>query len=166
MKTTVRVPEKRMSCVLGEGNETLKKIERLANVNLKQEKNSILISNGSLSVWRAKKIIKAIARGFSPSTALKLLNEKTDLEVINLKDYISGRKNIKRVKGRIIGKEGKTKKIMENLTGSEISIYGDTVSVISNEMMLPVLKKALSMLIEGSKHATVYRHLEKEIKKM
>ncbi|MFB6076447.1 MAG: KH domain-containing protein [Candidatus Aenigmatarchaeota archaeon] len=166
MKTVVKIPKERMSSVLGKNRETLKKIERLARVNLKKDENSIVIEGESLSVWKTKKILKAIARGFNAETALKLLNEENILKVIHLKEHVSGRKKIKRTKGRIIGNDGKTRRIMESLTGADICIHGKTVSLIANQMMIPILERAIGMLIEGSKHGNVYKYIEKEIKSL
>lgn len=166
MKTVVKIPEDRMPSVLGEGKENLEKISRMTNVKLEKEGNSIVIDDDSLSVWKAKKILKAIARGFGVETAMKLLNEENNLKIIDLKEYLSGRKKIKRTKGRIIGSDGKTKKVMEKLTGADICIHEKTVSIIANNLMMPILERAVGMLIDGSKHGTVYKYVEKKVKRL
>lgn len=41
-----------------------------------------------LGVWNANHIVKAVARGFNPEVALKLVNDDIYLEVISLPLYI------------------------------------------------------------------------------
>ncbi|MEM2979320.1 MAG: RNA-processing protein, partial [Methanomassiliicoccales archaeon] len=55
----------------------------------------------------------------------------------------------------------KTRKIIEDLTGASISIYGNTVSIIANSIQMPIAKTAVEMILRGSEHATVYRYLER-----
>ncbi len=66
------------------------------------------------------------------------------------------------MKGRIIGKGGKTRRIIEELTDAEISVYGHTVSIIGNFNQTNVAGEAILMLIKGSQHSTVYRFLQKK----
>jgi ribosomal RNA assembly protein len=69
---------------------------------------------------------------------------------------------MKRLKGRIIGKEGKTRRIIEELTETNVSVYGHTVSIIGNMEQAEVAKEAIRMLIRGSLHQTVYRFLHRK----
>jgi ribosomal RNA assembly protein len=74
--------------------------------------------------------------------------------------------HVHRVKGRIIGTKGKTKKNLEHLTGSHISVYGHTVAVIGHVIDLDITKKAIDKLLQGSKHATVYHFVEQSMKEL
>ncbi|NHJ32697.1 MAG: RNA-processing protein, partial [Asgard group archaeon] len=65
-----------------------------------------------------------------------------------------------RFRGRIIGKEGRTRKIIEETTGTRISVFGNTVGIIGPYERLKVARDAIHMLLEGSKHGTVYAFLE------
>ena len=104
--------------------------------------------------------MKAIARGFSPLRAYKLLNEDNYLEIIDLSDHLSTPKAVKRIKGRVIGKGGKTRKLIEERTGALISVYGKTIAIIGDGISLSIAKKAIGMLIKGANHSTVYTYLE------
>ena len=73
---------------------------------------------------------------------------------------------MRRLKSRVIGREGKTKRVLEELTDSKISVYGHTISVISDIVKMNILKKSIDMLITGSKHATVYRFVETQMKEL
>ena len=70
------------------------------------------------------------------------------------------------MKSRIIGKNGKTKRVLEELTDSDISVYGHTVAVISEFIYLDIIKRAIDKLLSGSKHASVYRFVETNMKKL
>jgi len=107
-------------------------------------------------------LVKAIGRGFSPHRAMRLLDEDEYLEVIELGDFIGKRSDqLSRVRSRLIGTNGKTRRIIEDLTGAYMSIYGSTVSLIGNSVQLPIAKTAVEMILRGSEHATVYRYLER-----
>jgi ribosomal RNA assembly protein len=88
------------------------------------------------------------------------------LEVIDLSKYASTNKEMTRLKGRIIGKGGKTREIAENLIGVKISIYGKTVSFIGYPEQIQIMRTAVEMLIEGANHGPVYSFLEKKHKEL
>ncbi|MEF8879075.1 MAG: KH domain-containing protein [Candidatus Thermoplasmatota archaeon] len=167
----VRIPKDRIGVLIGQNGETKEKIEEKSGVELDIDSKEGDVSidthqtEDPLMSLKAKNIVKAIGRGFSPRKALKLLSDDMDLFIFDLQDYVGKKKNhLRRVKGRVIGKKGKTKRILEELTGSDISIYGHTVSVISDIASMDITKKALDMLLSGSKHATVYNFVETEMK--
>lgn len=166
MKRIIRIPRERLEILKTEKTTNLKKIEKITETELKIEDNLVVIEGKSFKVWKAKDFIKAIGRGFTLSEAKKVLEKGYSLEIIYLKNYLSSRRSIRRIKGRIIGENGKTKKLMERLTGCSISIYGNTVSIIGKQKNLSVTKRGLAMLIEGAKHGSVYSFLERNRKSL
>ena len=107
-------------------------------------------------------MIKAIGRGFNPDIALTLENDDLILEIINLQDYVGkSKKALVRQKGRIIGKNGRTRQIMHDMLDVEISIYGKTVSLIGEIENIQMAREAIEMILEGSRQKTVYAYLEK-----
>jgi ribosomal RNA assembly protein len=113
------------------------------------------------SPFRARDLITAIGRGFAPEKAYQLLEDDVYLRVIDLRDFFGkSQSEIQRVKGRIIGHEGKTRRILEELTKTQIAVYGHTVAIIGATLNLDVARTAIEMLIKGSLHRTVYRFLE------
>ena len=108
----------------------------------------------------------AIGRGFSPERAFRLFNEGEVLEVINLTDVIIGNdKNaLPRVRGRIIGRKGRTREIIEEMSGADVSVYGKTVAIIGNPIQVEVAKTAIEKLAKGSPHGVVYKYLERRKK--
>ncbi len=111
---------------------------------------------------RAKDLVTAIGRGFSPQRAFSLFNEDATLGIVDLHEFFGKNESeIRRVDGRIIGREGKTRRILEQLTGTQISVSGHTVSIIGTFEGVSTAKDALEKLISGRQHGTVYKFLRK-----
>lgn len=154
MIKNLKVPEERVgvikTCISNLGKNT--------NVKISVEEGSVRIEGEPLEVWKAKDIMKAIARGFSPEKAFLLLDDDKMLCVMDLKDYENTEKGIKRIKGRIIGEDGKTRERIEEMAGCVISVYGKTVSVIADSEKMSSIKEGIEMLINGCKHNKVYNY--------
>jgi ribosomal RNA assembly protein len=169
--TFVRIPKERVGVLIGQGGETKKAIEKMLSVELQIESDTggvtiTLAENAEdpSALLRAKDVVTAIGRGFSPEHAFRLIHdEDAVLDIIDLRT-IFGRSesDIKRVKGRIIGMEGKTRRIIEELTDTSIAVYGHTVGIIGNIEHAQVAREAIQMLIQGSQHATVYKFLHRK----
>lgn len=164
----LKIPKDRIAVVIGKEGGTKKELELKMNakLNIDSETGEVeIIMNEPYEVLqelRAVDIIRAIGRGFSPEKALNLLNENFYFEVIDIKEYAGkSQKHIARLKSRVIGSEGKTRKLIEELTGAYISVYGSAVSVIAELETLNTAKKAIDMLLSGCEHSTVYRYLER-----
>ena len=52
----------------------------------------------------------AIARGFNPELSLLLLKPDYAFEIVQIKDYAKTKNSMLRLKGRVIGQEGKSRK--------------------------------------------------------
>ena len=169
----LKVPKERVGVLIGHQGETKKKLEELSQtkIEIDSAEGEVIIdehkTKDPLLVLKIENVIRAIGRGFSPEYAIKLFDEEMDFYIFDIHEYV-GKKDshIKRVKSRIIGKNGKTKRVIENLTGSDISIYGHTVSIISDFESISIAKKAIDMLLSGSMHSNVYRFIEREMKKL
>lgn len=163
MIKNVRISEERADLV----KENLGKIEKKTKTKIELSQDNVAkIEGEALNVWKAKDIFIAIGRGFTPMKSFELLDDETSLEVINLKRQVSGRENLERIKGRIIGKDGKCKKNIEKITNSKISIQNKTISIISDSKKIPNIRKGIGMLISGSKHGRVYNYLEESCRKI
>ncbi len=113
-------------------------------------------------LMKAKEIIEAINYGFDINTALELKKENYVLIVLNLREYIDKDKinHLIRIKGRIIGEEGRARKTIEELSGAKIVISNWTIAIIGDYESAKAAKEAIEMLIQGRQHATVYRRLQ------
>ncbi len=164
---TIKIPKERIGVVIGKSGETKAAIEQVTKTKLTvdSENNTVVIEPSEeadpLSVWKTKQILTAIGRGFNPKNALKLVDDNAFLEVIDLKSIFPSEKSQIRIKGRIIGEKGKTRRIIEELSETKISVYGDTVSIIGGQEQLKIAKKAVEMFIKGLSHAKVYKYLSK-----
>jgi len=69
---------------------------------------------------------------------------------------------LQRVKGRIIGEDGKTRRIIEELSEADVSVHGHTVAIIADMDEMEVAREAVKMLLRGSQHSTVYRYLHRK----
>ena len=173
MEEYIRVPKARIGVIIGKEGETKRRIEETLNITIEVDTETgqthVLSKDTTedpLAVWKGRDIVKAIARGFSPKKAQRLLDDDTTLEVIDLEDYFGKSENsLKRVKGRIIGKNGMTRKVIEHMTGVYLSVYGRTVSLIGEFEDVMEAKRAVEMLMHGSMHSTVYKFLERSRRK-
>jgi len=171
----VRVPEERMGAVIGPDGKTRKAIEERAGVQMSidSQENEVRIDDTSpkdpVGPLKAEDVVRAIARGFSPERAFKLFSDEYYFQLFDMVDYVGkDRKDVQRLSSRVIGSEGKTRRIVEDLTGCHVSVYGHTVGLIGDADGIEVAKVAVDMLLSGSEHAAVYRFLEnkrREIKR-
>lgn len=161
----IKVSADRIAVVIGAEGKTKKSIEDETDSVLDIEKDGTVLISGedALRLYTAKEIVRAISRGFNPKVAMELLKTDYVLEIISLRD-VAGKshKTMDRLKGRIIGERGKSRKLIENLTGAYISVYGKTVGIIGEVNDVYLAHQAVSMLLQGSMHRTVYKFLEKK----
>jgi ribosomal RNA assembly protein len=167
----LKIPRERVGVLIGKDGEIRKLIEENGEISLlidSREGDVRIIQRGDpLRANISAEVVKAIGRGFNPEKAMFLFDENYQLIVMTLREYArKGSRRIGEIKGRIIGREGKTRKVIEDLTGTSISIYGDTVSVIGDYISIKYSLEAIKMIIEGRKQRTVYNFLEGNVKKM
>ena len=169
----LKIPMERIGVLIGHNGETKQDLEEKSGVklNIDSKEGEVTIDEQEvkdpLVTIKVENIIKAIGRGFSPQNAMRLMKDDADFFVFDLHDYVGKKEtHVRRLKSRIIGSEGKTKRVLEQLTESKISVYGHTISVITDLVNMNILKKALDMMLTGSKHATVYRFVESQMKEL
>ncbi len=169
--TFTKIPKDRIGALIGPDGQIKEAIEKKLSVELiiDSETGDVTITlakedeDPSL-LFRAKEVVTAIGRGFSPDRAFRLMrDEDAVLEVIELRELF-GRSlsELQRVKGRIIGQEGKTRRIIEELTEADVSVHRHTVSIIADVEQMEIAREAIQMLLRGSQHSTVYRFLHRK----
>jgi ribosomal RNA assembly protein len=167
----VRIPKERVGVLIGPDGKVKENIEDKLKVKLEIDSESgditILLdekADDPSLLFRARDIVTAIGRGFSPEHAFRLIRDEDAIfDVIDLRT-IFGRSesDIKRIKGRIIGMNGKTRRIIEELTTADVVVYGHTVGIIGTFEQADAARSAIQMLIEGSQHHSVYKFLAKK----
>ncbi len=142
-------------------------LERELNVKLSVDPSGLVViepkeSTSLEQLMKAKEVIEAISYGFDVNTALELKKENYVLLVVNLREYIDKDKinHLIRVKGRIIGEEGRARRTIEELSGAKIVISNWTIAIIGDYESARAAKEAIEMLIRGKQHVTVYKRLQ------
>jgi ribosomal RNA assembly protein len=169
--TFIKVPRERVGVIIGPEGVTKKNIEEKLSVELQIDSDSgdvTLTMNEKATdpsmLFKAKDVVTALGRGFSPEHAFRLVrDEDALLDMIDLRTVFGkSEADIKRVKGRIIGMNGKTRRLIEELTGTHVAVFGHTVSIIGTIEQAAVAREAVEMLVRGSMHSTVYRFLHRK----
>ena len=163
----IRIPEDRIGVLIGKSGKIKSKIEKTCSVKLAiDSKNGEVkvfsdIVDEKFQTFKALEIVTAIGRGFSPQNAVRLLKGENTLHIINLREF-GGKspEQIERIKGRIIGNDGKARMNVENLSNTNITVYGKTVSVIGEPTQLKLAIDAIESLLSGSMHGYVYKKIE------
>jgi ribosomal RNA assembly protein len=159
----VKIPKERIAVLIGKKGETKKQIEETLKIKLEidsHEGDINILGTEAIDLYSAREIVRAIGRGFSPETALLLLKQDYAFEIITLPET-DKKSHMTRVKGRVIGTDGKTRRIIEEQTECYLSVYGKTVAIIGRAETIHVARRAIEMILKGSPHATVYRWLER-----
>ena len=162
------IPQNRVGALIGKNGEVKKSVEKLTGtvLDIDSDEGTVYITpredmEDPLGVWNANHIVKAIARGFNPDVAMKLIHDDIYLEVMKLPLYIGkSKKALARYKGRIIGTNGKTRELITELADVDMAVYGKTVSLIGEMENILVAKEAIEMILNGSRHKSVYSFLE------
>jgi ribosomal RNA assembly protein len=164
---TVKVPTERVGVIIGKDGATRKSLEEDLGVELTVDSREGTVrvkadSVGEADPLTAVRVIEAIGRGFSPQRARRLLEEGMVFEVIDLRDYAGKSTNsLDRIRGRVIGLKGKSRRVIEELTRCYVSVYGRTVSIIGDAVEAQLAADAVRTLARGSQHRTVYNTLQK-----
>ncbi|MBY9000422.1 MAG: RNA-processing protein [Candidatus Heimdallarchaeota archaeon] len=170
----VRIPLERVAVLIGPKGSTKKKVEELTDSKLVVDSKTgdvIIIleedSEDPVNMWRARDMVKAIGRGFNPQKAYQIKDSGWGFDLIQLRDFVGTSPNSQKlVRSRVIGKNGRTRNIIEQITGAHVSVFGNTIGIISEFSKLKILKDGLIKLINGSKHSTVYKYLEEQMREL
>jgi len=166
----VRIPKERVGVLVGPEGKIKKHIEDKLEVTLDIDTEgsiTIILSEKAQDpslLLRAKDLVTAIGRGFKPETAFRLIrNEDEIFDMIDLR-HIFGRSesDIRRIKSRIIGTEGKTRRLIEELTEADVVVYGHTIGIIGSFEQADAARNAIQMIIDGCEHHTMYNYLQKK----
>ncbi len=136
-------------------------LEKRLNVAVTIKGNLVYTEGSPLDEYAALRILEAMQAGFSAKKALLLLDEGIIFRKINIKKF-TRRKDMEEVRSRIIGKDGKTKRTIEEISGCCINIEdSNSLGIIGPADSIEEVTTALTNLIKGSKQANVYRFLER-----
>ncbi len=160
----LKIPKDRIAVLIGPKGAQKKELEEQTHSKItidSKEGDVFITGKDSLGLFAVREVIKAIARGFNPDIAQLLLKQDYIIEIITISDYAVKKNHVQRLRGRVIGADGKARMTIENLTETYVVIYGKTISVIGTNERALLARRALETLLEGSTHASVYKWLEK-----
>ena len=164
---TLRIPVDRIGALIGKSGRSKKRIEDSCGVKItvNSRTGEISIENNSdissMLPFRAVEVVTAIGRGFSADKAMLLLDESKRLHIMDIREFAgkSGQA-LERIRGRVIGEDGRARRNIEQLGRSHISVYGKTVSIIGDEKKIRVVISAINSIMGGGMHAAAYSKLE------
>jgi ribosomal RNA assembly protein len=165
----LKIPKERIAVLIGKDGEVKRALEHRAHCVLRidsKEGDVFIEGMDPLSLYTLREVIRAVGRGFNPDVASLLFKTDYLLEIIPLADVARTRNDELRLKGRVIGAGGKSRRVIESLTECSLCVYGKTIGIIGSADHMPLARKALEMLLSGSTHATVYRWLERQRRKL
>jgi len=168
-KVSTIIPSERLGALIGKDGSTKSKIEQAFKTVLviQSETGTIDIlpsptSDDPTTILRARDVVIAIARGFSPQRALKLVDDDIVLDIIDLRETFGrNERDIARLKGRVIGREGKIRRLIEEMTNAQVSVYGHTIAMLGDYDTVTAAREAIELLLKGKQHSTVYKLLRK-----
>jgi len=172
MEGLARIPQDRIAVLIGRKGITRRALEEATNSKLhidsKSGDVSVVWNEDFDPILRMKfpDVIRAIGRGMNPERALQLLKDGQHLRLFDMREYVGKNANQqRRIRSRLIGRNGRIRELIEEHSGAEIVIYGSTVVIIGDEEALPLASQAIERLLQGAEHSSVLKHLETERRK-
>ncbi|MFH1711329.1 MAG: hypothetical protein ABH840_03385 [Nanoarchaeota archaeon] len=138
-------------------------LEKKLSVKLTIEGRRVSINGNEINEYIASNVFSAIEMGFDIETALLIPEQDYILEKIEIKN-LTKRHNLSEVRARIVGTEGRTKALIEELTGCFIALHNNKVGIIGEGETIRTCIQAIKRIIHGSKQSNIYSYLEKQRK--
>lgn len=162
-----KIPKDRIAMLIGHDGSTRVELERRsgARIQVDSEGGDVEVDlrepEDPLMPVKLGNIIRAVARGFSPDHAFVLFHDDYYFEVIDIRDFVGKSPNaLRRIRGRLIGRDGKTRRLVEEMSECWISIYGHTIALIGQDLNMQIATIAMEMILNGAEHSSVYSFLE------
>lgn len=156
----------RIGVLIGKGGTIKKELEDRTATTIGIDSQEGIVSvegEEAIPFLRAVEVIQAVNRGFSPERAFRLLDdEDLLLDVIDLSGMADSPRQMDRLRGRIIGRDGRAREQIEHMTNTQISVMGKTIALIGLPEQMKIARAAIDMLLEGSPHEAVFSFLEKK----
>jgi ribosomal RNA assembly protein len=163
-----RIPAERLGVLIGPEGVTKRRLQESTGTKIAVDSatGEVTIDEAGAAdpvlALKARDIVQAVGRGFSEERAFRLLDDDAYIEILDIKDFARSKGRVAQVRARLIGTRGKTRRIIEELTGVDVSVWGHTVAMIGGSFEMAIAREAVIMLLRGSEHRTVYRFLERK----
>jgi len=146
----------------------LKEAEKMTNtqviINDKDFTASIISTNDKSDNLKMRDYILCISYGLSEEESKKILEQDSILYIIDLKDILNDREDLRRVMGRIIGEDGKVKQKISEATDVTIHITDSKILLLGNYEDVEYARQAIQKIVDGSPHSVVFKFLDKVIR--
>lgn len=166
MMQEIKIAANRVGVLIGKGGATKQELEEKTTTRISIDSTEGLVrveGDDAVGALRAVEVITAINRGFSPERAFSLLeDEDLLLDVMDLSGIADNPRQLDRIRGRIIGRDGKSREQIEHMTNTMISVFGKTVALIGLPEQIKVAREAVEMILNGIPHEAVYSFLERK----
>ncbi|BCU68367.1 RNA-processing protein [Sulfolobales archaeon HS-7] len=157
----IQVPESKLNVV----NELLEQLQYIKKVKLTFDEKKKIITvvpeeGYTYEALKVEQVIKAFFAGYPLTKASRLLSDEYRFDVIDLKEYSHDPKKINRIKSRLIGKNGKFKKDIEDYTSVSLLITDRYIYILGPYDQMSIARNALERIIDGVEHQLVYKYIE------
>jgi len=168
-----RIPQDRIAVLIGKGGETRRMLEEAcgATLEIDSKNGEVMADWGEVDadpVVRMKMpdVIVAIGRGLAPKRAVQLIQDEVSLKMYDIREWVGRQPNqTRRMRSRLIGRNGRIRSLIEEISRCEMAIYGSTVLVIGDEDGLALAAPAIEGILRGSEHSTILHGLEQDRKR-
>ena len=173
MEHLARIPQDRIAVLIGKGGETRRMLEEAcgATLEIDSKNGEVMADWGDVDadpVVRMKMpdVIVAIGRGLAPKRAVQLIQDEVSLKMYDIREWAGRQPNqTRRMRSRLIGRNGRIRSLIEEISRCEMAIYGSTVLVIGDEDGLALAAPAIEGILRGSEHSTILHGLEQDRKR-
>lgn len=168
MQQEFKIAGNRIGVLIGKRGETKRVIEEqtASALTIDSEEGLVTVEGEDpVQVLLAGSVVQAIGRGFSPENAFALLqDEDLIFEQIDLGGLTDSQRQLDRIRGRVIGRDGKAREQIEHMTGTHLSVQGKTVALIGLPDQVKDARTAIEMLLRGVPHESVFTFLDRKRK--
>ncbi|MBT4257694.1 hypothetical protein HOD88_00730 [archaeon] len=137
-----------------------KRLEETLNLKITNRGKEVSIVGSPEDEYIGQKVIDAINFGFLTSTALLIKTEENVFEILDIKNYTK-RKDMKTIRGRLIGTGGRTLKTLTDLSNSHVELKDNQLGIIAPAENIEAIQNGIILIIQGSKQTNIYSFLEK-----
>ncbi len=157
----LHIEKDKIGVIIGKGGATKNLIEWELGVKIRvSSSGAITIEGEALGEYCAVTVLQAISFGFSAEQALQLKNPDYLFETINIKNFAKSKNRIAEIKGRLIGKQGKVKRVIQDLGDVDLCITENRIGIIGEAGDVKFARDAIHSLLKGAKHSSVFKTLE------
>ncbi len=173
MELLARVPKNRIAVLIGKGGQTRKMLEDASGAKLDIDSKTGEV----MAEWQEEPdpivrmkmpdVVLAIGRGLAPGRAVQLIQDDIFLRMYDIREWVGRQPNqTRRMRSRLIGRNGRIRSLIEEISNCEMAIHGSTVLVIGDQDGIALAAPAIEGILRGSEHSTVLHGLEQDRKRL